>query len=145
MPYKIAVGSSDGIYVDLKFGEVSEFLIYEADADHFELVEKRTVPSVNGREPQSESAGQCRTEGCGASGCAGGGHGCGGASEIEEKVNIIADCRCVVCKKIGFQAQKQFERKAISVFDVECEVKEAITKITSYYDKIDRKKSLKNL
>ena len=29
LAYKIAVGSSDGINVNLKFGEVTKFLIYE--------------------------------------------------------------------------------------------------------------------
>ena len=54
------------------------------------------------------------------------------------KVEALADCRCVVCKKVGFQAQKQFEKKAISVFDVDCEVKEALEKITFYYNKLDK-------
>ena len=31
MAYKIAVGSSNEINVDLKFGEVKEFLIYEIE------------------------------------------------------------------------------------------------------------------
>lgn len=60
----------------------------------------------------------------------------------EEIQLLLSDCRCVVCKKIGFQAQKQFEKKAISVFDVECEIKEALDKITFYYNKIDRHESL---
>ena len=42
-----------------------------------------------------------------------------------------------------FQAQKQFEKKAISVFDVECAVDEALEKITFYYGKIDNHESFK--
>ena len=60
------------------------------------------------------------------------------------KVALIEDCRAVVCKKVGFQAQKQFEKKAISVFDVECSVEEALEKITSYYYKIDNRQSLRS-
>lgn len=32
--YKIAVGSSDGINVDLKFAEVSDFVIYQIGRAH---------------------------------------------------------------------------------------------------------------
>lgn len=74
-------------------------------------------------------------------GCSGQGGGCGGSEILMSKVSIIEDCRCVVCKKVGFQAQKQFEKKAISVFDVECLVSEALEKITFYYKKIDNHES----
>ena len=57
---------------------------------------------------------------------------------------MIEDSRCVVAKKVGFQAQKQFEKKAISVFDIEVSVKEALDKITSYYFKIDNRQSLRS-
>ena len=127
MSYKIAVGSSDEKNVDLKFGEVSEFLIYEVDGLSYNLTEKRTVTKT----------------GLSCSSCSGNGQGCSGPSEVTGKVEVISDCRAVVCKRIGFQAQKQFEKKAISVFDVECEIKDALEKITTYYDKIDRKISLK--
>ena len=43
MAYKIAVGSSDEKYVDLKFGEVSEFIIYEVENGEIHLLEKRKV------------------------------------------------------------------------------------------------------
>lgn len=123
LSYKIAVGSSDGIHVDLKFGEVTKFLIYEV-TDEIKLCEERDVGDEEERL-------KCE-------GCSGNGGGCQGSSDVISKVSLIADCRCVVCKKIGFQAQKQFEKKAISVFDVECEIKEALDKITYYYSKIDK-------
>ena len=122
MSYKIAVGSSDEINVDLKFGEVSEFLIYEVD-DNFRLVERRAL--------------QVGTENSACSGN-GNGCGCGGSKDIVSKVTQIEDCRCVVCKKIGFQAQKQLEKKAISVFDVECSIENALEKITLYYSRVDK-------
>ena len=143
--YKMAVGSSDGINVDLKFGEVEKFLIYEADELGFVLKEERIVSEdkPDGSSRDSENTGgdgsgcgedECGRSGCGAgSGCGGGGGGCTGPADVISKVEMISDCRCVVCSKVGFQAQKQFEKKAISVFDVECEVKEALEKITSYY------------
>ena len=143
MAYKIAVGSSDGIHVDLKFGEVTKFLIYEVD-DTFRLLEERYISlSEVEKNCAVDNGSQCNGSiGCGegshGAGCGGGGNGCNGGADVMSKVSLIADCRCIVCKKIGFQAQKQFEKKAISVFDVECEIEEALEKITFYYGKIDK-------
>ena len=123
MAYKIAIGSSDKIHVDLKFGEVSKFLIYEVDSD-IKLIEERIVEE-----------GCAEKKSC-SEGCSGHGGGCGGSEEVISRVSLIDDCRCVVCKKIGFQAVKQFEKKAISVFDVECLVEEALKKITDYYKRV---------
>ena len=139
MSYKIAIGSSDGIHIDLKFGEVEKFLIYEVE-DEISLVEERVVETSSPENAGAleNSAKKCdRESGCGSS-CGGQNLGCGGSEAVVSKVSLIEDCRCVVCKKIGFQAVKQFEKKAISVFDVECPVSEALEKITSYYKKIDK-------
>lgn len=46
MSYKIAIGSSDGIHVNLKFGEVQKFLIYEVDSD-IKLMEERSITEDN--------------------------------------------------------------------------------------------------
>ena len=136
MAYKIAVGSSDGNNVDLKFGEVTKFLIYEV-GDEVLLKEEREFI------PEAKTDTSCNTSSCDTKGCGGNGGGCQGPGDVAGKVELIADCRAVVCKKIGFQAQKQFEKKAISVFDVECEVKEALDKITFYYGRIDKHESLR--
>lgn len=135
LAYKIAVGSSDGIYVDLKFGEVTKFLIYEV-SDGIRLAEERIVG--NDTEIQNIRENSCSTSACRKEGCGGSGGGCQGPSDIISRVDLISDCRCVVCKKIGFQAQRQLEKKAISVFDVMCEIQEALEKITSYYEKLDQ-------
>ena len=142
MAYKIAVGSSDGINVNLKFGEVTKFLIYEV-SDEIRLVEERIVR--NDTEIQKINENSCNISGCSKEDCGGNGSGCNGSSDVISKVVLISDCRCVVCKKIGFQAQKQFEKKAISVFDVECEVNEALEKIAFYYGKMDKHESFRKL
>lgn len=142
MAYKIAVGSSDGIYVNLKFGEVAKFLIYEV-SDEIRLVEERIVR--NDTEIQKINENSCNISGCSKENCGGNGSGCNGSSDVISKVVLISDCRCVVCKKIGFQAQKQFEKKAISVFDVECEINEALEKIAFYYGKMDKHESFRKL
>ena len=142
MAYKIAVGSSDGIYVNLKFGEVAKFLIYEV-SDEIRLVEERIVR--NDTEIQKINENSCNISGCSKENCGGNGSGCNGSSDVISKVVLISDCRCVVCKKIGFQAQKQFEKKAIYVFDVECEINEALEKIAFYYGKMDNHESFRKL
>lgn len=160
MAYKIAVGSSDGINVDLKFGEVTKFLIYEVDEEIKKVEEREAAPESdsetvgfndkNSVKPGNEAGNlgqgcQNKESGCAGNseGCGGSGGGCGGPSAVSAKVELISDCRCVVCKKIGFQAQKQFEKKAISVFDVECSIKEALDKISFYYSRVDRHESLR--
>ena len=150
MAYNIAFGSSNGINVDLKFGETDKFYIYRVDGQDLEFLEIRHVnpsdPSAKAPAPASEAS-SCGTGGsCGnGSGCGGNGQGCGGGTEVLGKVALIEDCRAVVCKKIGFQAQKQFEKKAISVFDIEVSVEDALDKISSYYYKIDNRQSLRQI
>ena len=138
MSYKIAVGSSDGKIVDLKFGEVKEFIIFQVNGQSYEVLEKRTVTGSRageGTDVCTDTAG-----GCNSPGCAGNGTGCGGSAQITEKVDLIGDCRCIVCKKIGFQAQKQLERRTISVFDIGGEIDKLLEKITAYYGKLDKGK-----
>jgi hypothetical protein len=112
------------------------------ETDNLSTIDKRSSNEQCGA--YGESTGSCGISGshgaCGGSstGCGGSGSGCLGPTEVVSKVALIADCRCVVCKKVGFQAQKQFEKKAISVFDVECTIEEALDKITSYYAKVGR-------
>ena len=150
MAYNIAFGSSNGINVDLKFGETEKFYIYRVDGQDLEFLEIRHVnpsdPSAKAPAPASEAS-SCGTGGsCGnGSGCGGNGQGCGGGTEVLGKVALIEDCRAVVCRKIGFQAQKQFEKKAISVFDIEVSVEDALDKISSYYYKIDNRQSLRQI
>ena len=166
MAYKIAVGSSDGVKIDESFGSAKRFLIYEADGEDYRLAEERAVPGVDGEavDPAlaksigakytaeetadlqaavngcGPAAGDCGSGGgCGTGGGAGDcgtGGGCGGAPFA--KVGLIDDCRAIVCKKIGFNVQKQLEKKAISAFDVSCSIDEALKKITYYYSRVDR-------
>lgn len=142
MAYKIAVASSDGINIDLSFGVADEFLIYEINGNEYHLAETRNVYPNDSTE-ENKSISEKKTE-CGTgSGCAG---GCGSGMEAhEEKISLIADCRCLICKKIGFSAQKAFEKRGITCFDIECRVEEALYKIAVYIDKIDRHISLRGL
>lgn len=169
MSYLIAVATSDAKAVDLGFGAAKGFHIYEVEGTDYKEKEYREFTeeeissgagarNEKGGEDTASQISKCaesqevcggQTSGCGAGsqgGCGGngGGHGgCGGSDGALRKVNLIADCRSLVCKKIGFQAQKQLEKKAIAGFDVECSVDEALTKIATYFDKIDNHVSLR--
>lgn len=138
MLYKIAVGSSDGVNVDLKFGEVKKFIIFEVDDKKRKLLEIRNVDNYE----TSAETNSCDNyeKGCSSSGCSGNGNGCNGAADVISKVEAVSDCRCIVCKKVGFQAQKQLERKAISIFDIEGNADKILEKIMDYYAKIDERR-----
>ena len=129
MAYKIAVATSDNLNVNQHFGGADSFKIYSAENLDFQLLEERKVTVV-----RSENQ-----EGC-QGGCNGGnGGGCSGGS-MTETVGLVADCRAVVATKIGRNARQQLEAKAISVFDVDVPVGEALSKIVGYYYKIDNRK-----
>lgn len=142
MGYFIAVATSDGNAVDLKFGQADKFYIYRVEDKNIVLDGIREVKGSSEENKVTSCGNGSGSSSCG-SGCSGNGQGCGGSAEVIGKVALIEDCRSVVAKKVGFQAQKQFEKKAISVFDVECSVDEALEKITSYYYKIDHRQSLR--
>ena len=143
MSYKIAVATSDYINVDETFGQAKRFIIYEADGKNFKKLEERDVEDDFVVECKISETGCGTGGGCGSgTGCSGG-SGCGGNGEVSFKISSLFDCRAIVCKKIGVSAQKQFEKKAISYFDVSCTVEEALDKITFYYDRIDNHMSLR--
>ena len=137
MAYLIAIGSSDGKVSDLKFGEVQNFFVYKIEGTDYELSEVRNVSLPEGTGCDTS---KCGTEGAGCSSASG---GCGGSGEAETKVELIKDCRAIICKKIGFQAQKQLARYQISVFDVELPAGDALEKISAYYAKLDGKKQIR--
>ena len=129
MSDKIAVATSDNLNVNQHFGGADSFKIYSAENLDFQLLEERKVTVV-----KSEKQDGCQ------GGCQGGnGGGCSGGS-MTEAVGLVADCRAVVATKIGRNARQQLEAKAISVFDVELPIDEALSKIVGYYYKIDNRK-----
>lgn len=139
MSIKVAIASSDGLNIDLHFGQAKEFIIYEAQNGVFVKKETRALPQVV--EPvENTSEGECSPAvgfGCG-SGCGGGGGGCcggGAGGPASPAVELLSDCRSVVATQFGQNIRRQFERKAISVFDIELPVSEALEKLAAYYKK----------
>lgn len=140
MAYKIAVATSDGENINETFGSAEKFIIYEVTDGFYEKSEERFyLEEFDAVKSGCNSSAKCgKSDGCGS--------GCGGQGGSSAKVELIGDCRAIVCKKIGFHIQKQLERKAISAFDVDCTINEALKKITTYYSRVDRrnKKELSN-
>lgn len=144
MSIKVAIASSDGLNIDLHFGQARAFLIYELKDKKFELVENRELPE-GANEPTSletpiarNFGGGCNGGGfgCGSgAGCGGAGGGCGGgaAGPLAPAVELLLDCRSVVAAQIGHGMRRQFERNAISVFDIELPIEEALNKLAAYY------------
>ena len=128
MSIKVAIASSDGFNVDLHFGQAKSFLIYELKDSKFELTEKRELP-LSENESTSPEAPSPQVFGCGS------GAGCGGGASgpLAPAVELLLDCRAVVAAQIGQGMGRQFQRNAISVFDIELPIEEALNKLAAYY------------
>ena len=135
MSYKIAVATSDGVNVDLHFGSTEVFQIHQADGEQFEFLESRRVIDSANAQKTGCNCGEGGGNGCGN----GGGNSCGGG-EKSEAVELLSDCRAIVCAKIGRNILKQLELRAISTFDVSIPVNEALEKIVNYYYKVDTRR-----
>ena len=144
MSIKVAIASSDGFNVDLHFGQAKSFLIYELKDSKFELTEKRELPASENKPTSPEApspqdfVGGCGGAGfgCGSGGgCGGSGGGCGGGASgpLAPAVELLLDCRAVVAAQIGQGMGRQFQRNAISVFDIELPIEEALNKLAAYY------------
>lgn len=142
MAYKIAVASSDGQNIDVTFGGAGEFIIYEVKEDRSYIqteIRKVFDTKASGQENNCGDKSGCGT----GTGCKS--QGCGGMSGDIPQVEKLSDCRCIICKKIGFRVQKQLEKKAIVSFDVECGIEEALNKITLYFERLDQHKTLRGI
>lgn len=135
MSIKVAIASSDKINIDLHFGQASQFEIYELRFDHFEYLETREAPKSEQTAEEVPTGGA----GCGSGfggGCGSGcGGGCGGGAggPVSPVVQSLLDCRSIVAAQIGQNVRRQFERNAVSVFDIELPIEEALQKLAAYY------------
>ena len=140
MSYKIAVASTDGKNIDVSFGGASGFLIYEVCEDkQYHLIETRQWKEHDGLSDA------CQPSSCGQGGGCGSGGGCGGGGAEIPKLVLVEDCRCILCRKIGFQVRKQLEKKAITAFDIEYDITGALDKIITYFDRVDNHQTLRGI
>ena len=128
MGLKIAVATSDGLNVDLHFGQAAQFSIYELRGDNFKLLEKRAAPAGTG----------CGGFGGGCGSGSGGGCCAGGGGALSPAVENLLDCRAIIAAQLGANVRRQFERNAISCFDIELPVEEALKKLAAYYLKFEK-------
>ena len=124
MSIKVAIASSDGLNVDLHFGQAKSFLIYELKGSKFELTEKRELPVLENEATSPDAATELNF---------GGGCGGGAGGPLAPAVELLLDCRSVVAAQIGQGMGRQFQRNAISVFDIELPISEALEKLAAYY------------
>lgn len=146
MSYKIAVASTDGVVVDRSFRDAEEFRIIEVDDDgNYEFGETRKFVKEEEQEEKAFSQeGNCGSRsGCGENTGCGNRTGCGG--ENSPKLLLIEDCRSLLCTQIGFKIHKQLEKRAISAFEIDCRIDDALKKIINYYDKVDKHQSLRGI
>ena len=138
MSIKVALASSDKTNIDLHFGQATQFEIYELRGDHFEFLDTRNAPKSEATSEDTLAyGGGCGSGfggGCG-SGCGGFGGGCGGggSGQVSPTVQLLLDCRSVVAAQVGQNVRRQFERNAVSVFDIELPIEEALQKLAAYY------------
>lgn len=137
--YKIAIASSDGEHINVSFGAADKFYIYEVEEQEYKSGEIRSFKEMPSDTVEKCVSGTKSKKECG-SGC---NSGCGGGNGHDAKVDLISDCRCIICSKIGFQVRKLLEKKAITAFDIEIPIEEALKKIVPYLYKVDKHISLR--
>ena len=153
MSYKMAVASSDGFSINSHFGATREYRIYEVENEEADLVEVRTITAAD--EDKTDAIACDDNNSCGApsgvsascagkKSCGGGGGGCGNDPVIAARIDVINDCRCVLAGKIGFQIQKQLEKRGIAHFELDCEIQDAFDKLIPYFYKVDNHLTLRN-
>jgi nitrogen fixation protein NifX len=137
MVYNIAVASTDGINIDKHFGASDSFLIIKVNDDGtYENLGERVVAE----EQNTTTSTSCG----GGSSC---GHSCGGHSDpaIQKKVEVISDCRCLLCSKCGPGSEKQLGKNNIATFYIDLKLDEALKTIIKYYKKSDEHQSLRDI
>ena len=54
-------------------------------------------------------------------------------------MELLLDCHAIVAAQVGQNVRRQFEKNAVSVFDIELPVEEALKKLAAYYLKFEDK------
>lgn len=137
---RIAVATSDGKNIDREFGKASSFDIYRITAEEEPkavFVERRLVvdPANESVAAVSPDETTCRPRsGCLGGGC-GAGHGCAGSAspQLQQRIEAVSDCVCVLCSHAGPGAQKLLAANAITLFDIVMPIERALPKVVAWY------------
>lgn len=134
MAYRIAVATTDGVSVDLHFGQTETFYIYEIEEKDGRavLLEKRTV------NRQEAEAGCSRQEtGCGCMG--------GQESYVKAVAGLLKDCAYLLTKRIGRKPYKILEENGIRSLEAPYTLEEAVPKLNAYCIKQQKKTGVKEV
>lgn len=88
IPGRVAAASSDGVTVNLHFGEAQEFYIYDVKADGWKFIERRDIKRVFGHIP----------------------------AEFDKVRLMLNDCEAVLVSRIGPAAAEYLLVKGLRVF-----------------------------
>jgi predicted Fe-Mo cluster-binding NifX family protein len=106
---KIAIASSNGIYVNLHFSKAGRFMIYEIKKGIPKLLEIRENKITGNHD------------------------GCGPEikSLLDKVAELVEDCNIIVCYKIGGCGRDQFARKNIKVIESQELISDVLSKIAN--------------
>ena len=118
---KVAVVSSDGINLDLHFGEANDFIIYELKDGIYKKSDIRAIPPKN-IHPNKEGG---RIGGC-----------CFRDEEQLEKIaEIISDCEYLLINKIGNHPSRILQRQDVFILETNGTINERLKKLAEYNKK----------
>lgn len=107
MGYLVAIASSDGKVVNQHFGHAEEFLIIEVEGERYHYIEKRSLGAACHLGEHNESS-------------------------MESVVAALADCKYVLCSKIGPGAERKLQERGVTAFQIPHFIDEAIKKLIEY-------------
>ena len=106
--YRVAVASSDSVYVNMHFGRADRFLIVDVDEEGgYEIVETRRANPV----------------------CLGGYHE---KDTMKRGVEALLDCNYVLAARIGDGALAELEEHGITGFTIPGEIDDALYRMFEY-------------
>jgi MoaA/NifB/PqqE/SkfB family radical SAM enzyme len=103
IPIRVAVASTDGVYIDEQFGLTDTFWIYDVTPKSFRLVEKRNVRQYCFGKISSSS--------------------------INDVIGKLRDCQLVICKHIGHKPRQELLAVGVEPQDFSGTIPEAIEKV----------------
>jgi nitrogen fixation protein NifX len=101
MAFRVAVASSDGLTIDLHFGEANTFYIYDIEQDTCAFVEKRSVLRNIGHD----------------------------VTEFGRVSEFLKDCEAVLVSRIGPGAAKTLLQTGLRVFEAPYPVHDVLEKV----------------
>jgi len=101
---KVAVASGNGLTIDQHFGKAEQFMIFELTPNSVSLLEVRR-PAVKENVSYQDS---------------------GGKDGVRQRIDLLADCRAVLCTRAGECAREQAGNTGLTVLEKEGPLSEAL-------------------